>query len=74
VLTVNLYLYTIKPVLRGHLYDKEKVTLYDRWPLIRGSIHMKFSITGQEMWPFNTGDCLIEVTTLACLTVNYYIK
>jgi hypothetical protein len=24
---------------------------------------MKFSMTRQKMWPFNTGDCLIEVTT-----------
>jgi hypothetical protein len=33
---------TVKPVLRGHLWDKEKVVFYDRWPLKRGSIHMKF--------------------------------
>jgi hypothetical protein len=26
----------VKPVLRGHLWDKEKVALYDRWPLKRG--------------------------------------
>jgi len=31
---------------------------------------MKFSMTGQEKrWPFNTGDCLIEVTTWVGLTV-----
>ena len=24
---------TVKPVLRGHVWDKEKVALYDRWPL-----------------------------------------
>ena len=31
---------------------------------------MKISMTGQEKrWPFNTGDCLIEVITLAGLTV-----
>jgi len=35
---------------------------------------MKFSMTGPEkMWPFNTGDCLIEVTALAGLTV-YTLK
>ena len=38
----------VKPVLRGHLWDKEKVALYDRWPLKRASIHMKCSMIGQE--------------------------
>ena len=42
---------TVKPVLRGHLWDKIK------WPLNRGSIHMKSSMTGQEK-----GDLLIQVT------------
>jgi hypothetical protein len=35
-------------VLRGHLWDKKKVDLYDRWPLKRASIHMKCSMIGQE--------------------------
>jgi len=48
---------TVKPVLRGHLWDKEKVAFTDRWPLKRGSIHIKFSMTGQEK-----GDLLIQVT------------
>ena len=31
---------------------------------------MKFSMIGQKKgWPFNTGDCLIEVTTWAGLIV-----
>ena len=30
---------------------------------------MKFFMTGQKSWPVNTGDCLIEVTTCAGLTV-----
>ena len=38
----------LKPVLRVHLWDKEKVVFKDRWPHKRGSIHMKFSLTGQE--------------------------
>ena len=56
------YIYTVKPVLRGHLWDKEKVALWNRWPLKRGSIHMKFSMTGQERvafkyrWLNNRGD------------------
>jgi len=33
-------LYTVKPVLKGHLWDKEKVVIQDRWPFKRGSIHM----------------------------------
>jgi len=45
---------TVKPVLRGHLWDKERVALYDRWPFKRGSVHMKFSMKGQE-----NGDLLI---------------
>jgi len=39
---------TTKPVLRGHLWDKVKAVLQNRWPLKRGSIHMKCSMTGQE--------------------------
>ena len=31
---------------------------------------MKISITGQgKRWPFNTGDCIIEVTTWTGMTV-----
>jgi hypothetical protein len=33
---------------------------------------MKFSMT-RKGWPFNTGDCLIEVTTWAGLTVYIYL-
>jgi hypothetical protein len=39
---------TVKRVLRGHLWDKEKVVLYDRLPHKRGSIHITFSMTRQE--------------------------
>ena len=39
---------TVKPVLKGHIWDKVKMALYDRGPLRRGSIHMKFTMTGQE--------------------------
>ena len=40
------------------------------WPLKRGTIHIECSMTGQEKkWLFNTGDCLIEVTVWAGLTV-----
>ena len=52
--------YTVKPALRGHLWDKENVALQDRWPLKRGSIHIKLSMTGQEK-----GDLLIQAQRLA---------
>jgi hypothetical protein len=39
---------TVKPVLSGHVWDKENVALNDMWPLKTGSIHMKFYMTGQE--------------------------
>jgi len=53
IFTLLLKQYTVKPVLRGHLWDKEKMVFQDRWPRKRGSIHMKI----------NTGDCVMEVTT-----------
>jgi hypothetical protein len=53
----NIESNTVKPVLRGHLWDKENVVFYDRWPLKRDSIHMKCSMIGQEK-----GDLLIRVT------------
>jgi len=54
---LEFILYIVKPALRGHLWDNEKVTLYGRGPLKRGSIHLKFSVIGQEK-----GDLLIQVT------------
>ena len=41
------------------------------------SIHMKFAMTEQEncdLLNFNTGDCLIEVTVWAGLTVHIYLN
>jgi len=35
----------VKPVLRGHLWGKRNMDLYDRLPLKTGSIHMKCSMT-----------------------------
>ena len=64
--TISLLLYTVKPVLRGHLWDIEKVALSDRWPLKRGSIHMKCSLTGLEK-----GDLLIQVTAWAGSTICF---
>ena len=62
-------LYTVKLVLRGHIWDKEKVIFLRVWPLKRGSIHMKFSMTGQE-----NSDLLIQVTALAGFTVSIYMR
>ena len=47
-ITALTFLIRVKPVIRGHLWERKKVVLYDRWPLKRGSVHMKFSMTGQE--------------------------
>ena len=47
----------VKPVLRGDIWDKEKVILQYRRPLKGGSIHMKLSMTGQEKC-----DLLIQMT------------
>lgn len=38
---------TVKHVLSGHHWDKEKVALKDRCTLKRDSICIKFSATGQ---------------------------
>lgn len=51
--------YTVKPVLICHIWDKEKLTLSDRWPLKRDSVQMKLSMTGQEKC-----DLLIQMTAL----------
>jgi hypothetical protein len=62
------YTCTVKPVSRGRLWPYKTGNLIKEVQLI----HMKFSITGQEKrWLFNTGDCLIEVTVWAGLTVHY---
>jgi hypothetical protein len=62
VLFIVCIQYTVKTVLRGHLWNK------DKWPCKIGDllkeVHVKFSMTGQEK-----GDLLIQVTTLAGLTV-----
>jgi hypothetical protein len=58
--------YIVKPVVRGHLWNKEKVALQDRWSLKRGSIHMKFSMTDDILIQVTA---LKEVTTWAGLTV-----
>jgi len=65
VILRNIIAYTVKPVLRGHLWDKEKVSLQG-WRLPKRGI---FNHMTRKSWPFNTGDCLIEVITWAGLTV-----
>ena len=60
-------LHTVKPVLRSHIGDQQ-VYLQDKWSLTWGSIHMDFSMTCQPMWPFNSGYCIMEVTTWTGLT------
>jgi hypothetical protein len=53
----NVHYYTVKSVLGGHISDKEKVALYDRWRLKRGSSHIEFSLKGQEK-----DDLLLQVS------------
>jgi hypothetical protein len=61
--------YTIKPVLRGHLWDKEKV-VYKTGNLLKEIQFMwNFLWQDKKRWPLNAGDCLIEVTLWASLTV-----
>ena len=54
-----MYLNTniVKPVLRDHHWDKEKVVFQDRWLLKRGRIYLKISMIGQV-----NGELLIQVT------------
>ena len=49
-------MYTVKPVLRGHLWEKEKVAFKTGVLSKEIKIYMKFSMTGQEK-----GDLLIQV-------------
>ena len=39
---------TVKPVLRGHLWEKEKSGLIRQAPLKIGAIHIILSMAGQE--------------------------
>jgi len=61
---------TVKPVLRGHLWDKEN------WPYKTGGLLQEvqfiwnFLSQNKNRWPLKTGGCLIEVTTWAGLAVD----
>jgi hypothetical protein len=66
---------TVKPVLRGHLWEKKK------WPYKTGDLLKKrlisyeyFNDRTRRMCPFNTRDCLVEVTTWTGLdcTINAF--
>ena len=52
-----LSIYPVKPVLRGHLWDKKKGPYKNSKPLKRVSIRIKCSMTGQEK-----GDLLRQVS------------
>jgi hypothetical protein len=58
--------FTVKPVLRGQLWDKEKMTI--RHITSFNSFEF-FYDRNRKRWPFNASDCLIEVTASAVLTV-----
>ena len=44
------WLNIVKPVIRGHRWNKEKVAFLDNWPLKRGLIHLKFFMTWIADW------------------------
>jgi len=60
---------TVKPVLRGDLLGQGKRGLIRQ---IEVHSYEIFNFRTRKTWPFNTGECLIEVTTLAGLTVTLW--
>ena len=59
---------TVKPVLRGQFW-KKKQWLYKTGDLLKEvPFEIVYDRTSQK-WPFDRGDCLIEVTAWAGLTV-----
>jgi hypothetical protein len=61
--------YTVKPVLRGHLWDKEKLSSKTGDVLREVQFIWVFYDRSRRIWRFNTGDCLIEMTAWTGLTV-----
>ena len=54
---------TVKPVLRGHLWEGQKVAASDRKPLNTGSLHY-ILVQGTQTWLLlKTSGSLMEVTT-----------
>jgi hypothetical protein len=51
------YIYTVKPVLRGHLWVKDEVALEDRLLLKRGSI-MYYSLNAEKNLHYMESDLL----------------
>jgi hypothetical protein len=43
----------------GHIWDKEKVALYDRWPQKRFKAYEIFNDMTRKWWTFNTDDFLM---------------
>ena len=65
--------HTVRPVLRCHLWDKEKVVYYKTCDLLKGfnSYEIFYDRTRQS-WLLNTSECLIlEVTAWEDLTISY---
>jgi hypothetical protein len=62
----------VKPVLRGHLWDKE------RWSFKTGDLLKEVQFIWNFLWQdkkkvtLNTDDCLIEVNAWADLTLHIY--
>ena len=66
----RIYLYTVKPVLRDHLWDKEKSDFIRQVTSQKRLIsHEIVYDRARKRWRFNTGGCLIEVTARTGLTI-----
>jgi hypothetical protein len=66
--------YTIKPVFWGHPWDEEKLPYKTDDLLKEVKFIWNFLWQDKKSWPFNTGDCLIEVTAWAGLTVILLVE
>jgi hypothetical protein len=72
---IGLYkTFIVKPVLRGHLWTKKNGLLIQVTSQKRFNSYEFVYDRTRKGWPFNTGDCLIEVTTLAGVTVLWNKK
>ena len=65
---IYIYIYTFKLVFRSHPWDQEIVTSSKKI-----NSYKIFYDRTRKRWPFNTGDCLIEVTSWAGLTCINFI-
>jgi hypothetical protein len=70
----HIYIIIVKPVLRGHLWDKEKNGLIRPVTSKRFNSYELFYNRKRQMWPFNTGNCLIEVTVYKWTQLQLFVR